>query len=428
MKKRILFALLLCLVLCIFAFASCQKKDAVKTTAEEQTIAETTAATTAAPTAAGTTAGEQTTVPAATTAEPTQPAHVHTPESQMTVLLPPTCSTTGIQAYICLDCGATIDETVEEIPIDPVAHKVEKWIVTEEANLLHQTGSRHGECSICHRDIAEATEFVLSVYNPADLSNYDGDKSMLLLSKTVPEMLNGEHFYPTDENPEGLDAYFELSILWNETMLNCANQYFLFCVNCRGGRNSIFFFLIPRDDAPDAWCKYAGGFDWGHGTEVTYGPSGILNGQKADYPNLGEYGWHKIGVRFHQSAEIVEGAVVYSGYAMLYLDGAYVWQFDMNMPRMESYGNLLFTARIEDDKLVYADNPSGENFRMQLRGDGINDSDDPTYFVYGDARWAVIGPDWTPDVEPVTDPTPATFALSDTLTVPAAIYFREKTN
>ena len=418
MKKPILaLPLILCLALCVLAFSSCGKKDASVTTAES----------TAAETAAEITTAEQTTADV-TTAEPTQPAHVHVPEDQMTVIVPPTCSATGIQAYLCLECGAPIDDTFEDIPIDSKAHKVENWIVTEEANLLHQSGSRHGECSVCHRDIVEKTLFTASVYNPADLSNYDGDKSMLLLTKTVPDMLNGEHFYPTDENPDGLDAYFELSILWNETMLNCANQYFLFCVNHRGGRNSIFFFLIPRDDAPDAWCKYAGGFDWGHGTEVTYGPSGVLNGQKEDYPNLGEYGWHKIGVRFHQSAAIVEGAVVYSGYAMLYLDGAYVWRFDMNMPRMESYGNLLFTARIEDDKLVYADNPSGEDFRMQLRGDGINASDDPTYFVYGDARWAVIGPDWTPDVEPVTDPTPATFALSDTLTVPAAIYFQDKSN
>ena len=43
-KPTLTLSLILCLVLCIFGFASCQKKDAVGTTAGEQTIAETTAA------------------------------------------------------------------------------------------------------------------------------------------------------------------------------------------------------------------------------------------------------------------------------------------------------------------------------------------------------------------------------------------------
>ena len=36
----------------------------------------------------------------------------------------------------------------------------------------------------------------------------------------VSEVLNGDHFYPTEENANGKDLLVEYSILWNESMLN----------------------------------------------------------------------------------------------------------------------------------------------------------------------------------------------------------------
>ena len=91
-------ALVLCLILSAFAFASCGKKK----TADATTAQATAAGTTAAPTAA-----EPTAEP--TTAEiETLPAHVHVPESNYTVDLEPTCSTPGEKSYYCEECGELI--------------------------------------------------------------------------------------------------------------------------------------------------------------------------------------------------------------------------------------------------------------------------------------------------------------------------------
>ena len=63
---------------------------------------------------------------------------------------------------------------------------------------------------------------------------------------------------------------------------------------------------------------------------------------------------------------------------------------------------------------------------MQLRGDGINNSPAPMYFVFGDAKWSVVDPDFTPQIEPVSKPTPAAYALSEEITVPASVYYQTK--
>ncbi|MBO4283489.1 MAG: hypothetical protein J5958_02595 [Clostridia bacterium] len=274
-------------------------------------------------------------------------------------------------------------------------------------------------------------DFDVYTYNPADLDHYtyNSDKGMLLITKTLPDMLNGDHFYPTAQHSEGLDAYFEMAILWNETMANYYNDAFLFCLNYQGGGGNNFYYFYPKDNAPSAWCKYAGGFDYGcdkGANPILFGPAGSEGLPKEGYPNLGEYGWHKIGVRMHQEATINGENVVYTGVSTLYIDGVKVWQVNLNMDRIKDNKNLLFTATNNGGVLEYADNPKADKVRMQLRGEKINDSASPIYFVFGDVSWKVVEPSWTPDVEPVAHPTPAEYALSDTLTVPASVYFQAK--
>ena len=276
-------------------------------------------------------------------------------------------------------------------------------------------------------------DFEVFTYNPADLDHYtyNNDKSMLLLTKTLPDMLNGEHFYPTEENPEGLDAYFEMAILYNETMANFANDAFLFTFNFKGGNGDNLFYLYTKDNASSAWCKFSGGFDYGRGkgdNPILFGPAGTQGGTKDTYPNLGEYGWHKIGVRMHQSAALDGDNVVYSGVSYLYIDGELVWKVDLNMEQFVTHKNLLFTATNNAGVLVYADNANADKVRMQLRGEGINNSSAPFYFIFGDVSWSVVDPDWIPAVEPVADPTPAEYKINDDLTVPAAVYFQAKSN
>ena len=311
-------------------------------------------------------------------------------------------------------------------------HEAEdEWVVVKEASLLEE-GMRAKFCKNCgERMETEAIEYVPYVYNPADLDSYtyNNDKGMLLITKTLPDILNGDHFYPTEENPQGKDLYFEMSILWNETMANFGNDAFLFCLNYQGGNGNTFFYFYPKNDAPSAWCKFAGGFDYGCGkgdTPIISGPSGVQGGVKADYPNLGEYGWHKVGVRVHQEATLDGDNVVYSGVSTLYIDGAAVWKVDLNMDKVNTNKNLLYTATNNNGTLTYAENANANKVRMQLRGEKINDSTAPFYFIFGEVSWSVVDSTWAPAFEPVADPTPATYKVSDTLTVPAAVYFQAK--
>ena len=149
MKKITLtLALILCLALCVFAFASCGKKTADATTDGK------TAAPTATPTAAPTAAPTQ---PETTEPEETEPTCQHVPEDTWHVETPATCSAPGVEKLYCVECGEELEE--RPIAIDPNAHEVDEWTVTSAANMLNPTGSRNGECTLCHKNIVEEIHY-----------------------------------------------------------------------------------------------------------------------------------------------------------------------------------------------------------------------------------------------------------------------------
>ena len=323
-----MLALLLCLVLCVFAFASCNKD---KKGASSTTAADTTPATTAG----GTTAHVH--VPAAdytvdvqpTCAYPGSksyhctvceqiipetvaevPALPHTPDSDYTILAPATCANVGYKVYLCAVCGATMDDTIEEIPVNNNAHVVEEWTVTEEATLLHPTGSRYGFCTACNQNIVEETAFLPSVYDVSDYANNPGGLTFPLSRHLKADVLDGDHFYPTDTNPGGKDFVFEMAILWNETMLNCATDECEIAL-LSGGSDPLYTFVPVNNGS--GWCKYAGGFDFSSRTKtVLYGPASGDSQPRENYTFIGEYGWHKVAVRLHEEAAIKNNAVTYA--------------------------------------------------------------------------------------------------------------------
>ena len=423
-KLSIALALILCVALCVFCFASCGKKKADATTAAPGTTPTTTESSTTAPaTTAEATTAEVTT--AATTAEPCQ----HVPADDYTVDVPATCGEAGSKSYHCTICGESIPGTEVRIDPDSTAHEVASWTVTKEATLFEQTGSRHGECSVCHQDVVEDTAFVPAIYNPADLSNYEGDKSMLLLTKTLPQIAGDDHFYPTEQNPAGKAVFFEFALLYNETMANSATDEFDLCLNYQGAGGKTLYVFVTKDNG-SGWCKYAGGFDYANKKAILYGPEGGNAQPKENYPNMGNYGWHMIGVKFYETAALDGDNVVYSGVSTLYVDGVKVWELDVDMSKFVLSGNKtlrLFDATNNAGVLTYADNENAAKVRMQLRGEGINNSAAPMYFVYTGEKWSIVDADYAPSVRPVASPAAATYKLSDTLTVPAAIYFEEPT-
>ncbi|MBR4335651.1 MAG: hypothetical protein IKP74_04265 [Clostridia bacterium] len=304
-------------------------------------------------------------------------------------------------------------------------HEAEAEAVVVKEATLFEDGVKATYCAKCGEQMStEPVAYVPKVYNPADLSNYEGDKSMLLLSKTLPQVLGeGNHFYPTETTPDGKALYFDVAILYNETMANSATDEFNFCLNVKGKGGNSFFLLTTKDNST-CWCKYAGGFDYSTASEKTFGPEGGNGAAKENYPNLGEYGWHNVGVKVYQTASIVDGAVAYAGEATLYIDGVKVWAISLNMSKLTTNSNMLFTATVQDGVLVYAD-PS-ENVRFQLRGDGINNSTAPMFFIYGEETWSVVDANFEPNIKPVADPAAATYKINDDLTIPAAVYFQPK--
>ena len=330
----------------------------------------------------------------------------------------------------------TLKEGVEDVIAmyyakpDCVHEAEDEWVVVKEATVA-EPGMKAKFCKNCgERMETEAVDYVPYVYNPADLDSYtfNNDKGMLLITKTLPEIAGEDHFYPTDETPAGKALYYEFAILYNETMAHSATEEYDLCLNYQGVGGKTLFCFVTKDNA-DSWCKYAGGFDYSNKKAILYGPEGGNAQPKENYPNLGNYGWHMIGVKFYQTAALDGDNVVYSGVSTLYIDGNKVWEIDVDMSKLVLSGDKtlrLFDATNNAGVLEYADNPNAAKVRMQLRGEGINGSTAPFYFIFGDVSWNIVAADFAPNVKPVADPAAATYKINDDLTVPASVYFQAK--
>lgn len=424
MKKTI--ALLLCLVMCVFAFASCDKKNNnASTTASTTSKPASTAEPSTAPGSSEPTSEEVTTLP----------PHVHTRDDDYSVIEEATCSKKGSRAILCTECGEPIKETIEEIDINPNAHKVDDY-VTVEATVLGP-GSRTGTCTLCGQPVEEVLEFKPKVVKTAASGSFDIKKPLLTV-------LDGEHFYPTDLNLNGMDLYFEIDVLWNETITNNYpdNNGIRFQLanssNDTNNRDNLFLLAPKNDKWGSSDAKAPGGFDYGWAAThaIVYGPMGVNGtGTNAEnFPNIGAYGWHRIGVQFHQEAEISGQGVAYSALSTLYVDGEKVWQISYtgDFSKWIDRGLLLFTATNEEGVLSYAD-PAPEQY-FHLNAWDISGTDG-LYIVFGDVSCKVVEPDFAPEVEKVETPEEATFVLdnngteedtTDDVTCPAAIYFQLK--
>ena len=275
-------------------------------------------------------------------------------------------------------------------------------------------GTRYKTTSI---SVLEAFDFDMHICKRSNIAS-----STLQISKTLSEIQGDDHFYPTNENPYGKDAYFEVALLWNPTMANYGNDCFHLCLNYQGAGQANFYYFYPKDDAPSAYCKFAGGFDYGAdggASPILYGPPGTEGGTIDYYPNLGEYGWHTVGVRFHQAAALDNGNVVYSGTSYLYIDGELVWQVNLDISgkfqnkagKTPEYKNFLFIATNNGGVLEYEDNPNANKVRMQLRGEKAAGTTDPFYLIYHNASWSIVAAGFEPTVEPVADPAASTITI-----------------
>ncbi len=422
MKKT--FALILALVMVAFAFASCGKKNADATTAAGTTAA----GTAAAQTTAGTTAAE-------TTAAPTQPSCQHVPEDMWRVFTPATCTTPGVEKLYCKECGEELQE--RPIEIDPDAHKVDDWTVTEAANMLNPTGSRTGVCTICQNDVVEDI-----LWEGPTIKAFDSISERYGMAEVKLEDVRGDdHFYPTEVNPEGKDLYIEFSILWNETVLNFDASNNPYMVG-RFYDGKPFYYFSPVSGMSYSDAQFPGAFEWTGNlktpisdAEVTT-PTGMVSAGEnfSDYPNIAgtdeahpEYGWHRFGIRYH--LELLDGKTGadlkdYVGIVTAFVDGTAIFKLSTGTDGMQNWESMLFKAESDGEGgVVYSD--AGDIVVPFIMNKSNTKADTVAYLAFSDV-YVTCGTDFVMKVEKVASPVDvdATLEVAEGVEIPAPVYFK----
>ena len=421
-KLTVTLALILCLALVVFAFAACGKSGKTNATTAAQATA---AGTTAAQTAAGTTA--------ATTAAPTQAPHVHTPEDHYTIDLKPTCSTPGEQSYYCLECGEKIAETTVSIPIDPDAHKINSWTVTDPVNMFHVTGSREGFCALCEQTIVEELKFEPTIETFTAASGKYNTETVY-----YKDVRGDKHFYPTESDPDGNDLLVEFSILWNESILDLdpAGN----CYMCgRFDKNGPLYYFSPVAGCPTSDAAVAGAFEWMGNFKTPISDAEVAtratmmasSSNYADYPNImgedeanPEMGWHRIGIRYH--FELLDGKTGaeladYRGTVTVYLDGTAIYKLSTGNLGMQDKEAHLFNAERDGDTVTYSD---VDSFIIPFQINKAQAKADKTVYLALADLSVTCGDNFVMQVEKVASPEAATLTVADGVEIPAPIYFK----
>ena len=423
------------------------------------------------------------------------PATGHTQATEYTVDVAATCSTTGSKSYHCTVCNVSIEGTSVDIPTDANAH-VPAWADEKIPTLLDESGYRDGECSLCHAPLHEDLTWEPEIFNSKNPSGkyYDEATGNYSVRETFGNIRGDKHFFPTsEENPLGNDVWFEYSLLWNETLANALNARIsvaevtgydepdgceLFGLNVRdvaaneefAGRfcfNRTYVYGSKAVDKKE-------GTDWSSSLAT---PSDCVletgNGQPrllgrfdetvtADsYVSIGNYGWHRIGFRYHIEADPSDPDNAkalaepgqrgsYYAYTELYVDGVKVWKIEESIVGYwdgNAWQNRSFALRPNDavpfkltasenfattnaafvDKAIafngiwYVDN---DKRSVGMTFYGVANSENAVYIVIDDPQWT-CGEGFVRNVEPVADPAAKDFTLADGVTVPGAIYFQE---
>ena len=469
MKKIcVALALILCLVICAFAFASCGPKKPAST--EPATTPATTDGnsgvcqhvwgefevdTPATCTVPGVKSKYCTICDAQDPDSITEiPQLDHTPADEFTIDKEPTCTEGGFKSKHCTVCGNPVADTVLPIDPDPTKHNVEAWSATP--TLLNPTVHRTGECTICHQPQEEDATLTLSA------TAFTASSSRHQNRKLLSEVQGEEHFYPDESNGNlGNDLLIEYSVLWNNTLLNLngsTKPYLtsrIAASNGTGQTNLCYF--SPTENVTGSDCKYAGSFEttgsmspYSDG-EVTSPP--MSGDNYSSYPNLGgadqnnpEWGWHRVGIRVHQIvtnlsavAEDTTGetAAVYDVIVTLYIDGVPVSKlsnFGGNDKTNFHSTNYLYSVKSDGvGGVTYEDNAGAGVYVFALLFDSNKPKADTTaYWVDTDVSIS-CGQTFVQSVEKVASPVASTFTLddmdtpddtTDDVTCPAAIWFK----
>ena len=336
----------------------------------------------------------------------------------------PTCDADGSKSLKCTVDGCGAKKPGSEIAI-PANHTVEDGEMLAWPTLFTK-GEKYGACSACGAEgvtayvdeLEPSIEIIDSSYSGTFVKKWRFSDSILT---------GGNHFYPTEDDPDGKSLFIEFSFLWNETLKNNVyEQYITFAriANSGGSDHNSFWWFNCADDIEDQWCQYEGGFEPTEGT-VTFGPDMPKDGgTKEDYPSIGEYGWHRIGIEISQTAEIVNGAVKYTLETSLYIDGVKVAAY---IPSIINEKNYLYTAEIVDGKLEYTDIGDDRYLYIYRIGEAGTRGNNKAYFGMGDLS-VRCADKFAQYVEPLTEPVESVIEVEPGVYLDATVFYKLSEN
>ena len=341
-----------------------------------------------------------------------------------------------IRPFVQDGSGTRYGETKRINVCEALGHVHEIKNPTGTATLL-SAGTRCGNCEACGLyDITEEDVYAAVAdtvtenrYQQGNYTNTSFDMCAYINNVLEP----GETYYPDPENNnEGRDFYYEIDVLWNQTMANCVlDELRLSLYNNVGNAYYSDLFRFTPKNGSSSRNKYAGGFDFDTATAVVSGPAGG-DGEPFDYyPNLNDsssesdWGWHKIGVRIHESAETDGETVTYTGYSYLYIDGEERWKIKLDTSVLNSRTQLFYTM---DTSKNYTANLSNNLF-FSFYVINLKYCVEACYLVTANltAR-AVIPSEFSTGVVPVADPVDSKYVLMDDIVIPAKVYFAAAQN
>ena len=341
-----------------------------------------------------------------------------------------------VRPYVEDGSGVRYGETKRINVCEALGHVHEIKNPEGTATLL-TAGTRRGNCAVCginnieELDVRAAVADTLSqekfLKGSSEVDTFDHYAS-------VKNTLTGsQKYYPDAENGgEGRDFFFQIDMLWNETMLNSMQNKFILCFYTSS--DIPLFYFTPKDyanrqDGGKAGDRgdnpWSGGFDWTNGNDTLEGPAGGVGCLFDRYPNLNrsgdeqDWGWHRIGVRVHEDAATDGETVTYSGVFYLYIDGVQRWKVDLNTSTLKSKSALLFTR---DADGTYHANTA--DFYFDFWATNLDESTTEVHMVTTNPTSAAVIPSqFSAGVVPVSDPVPSKFVLKNDTAVDARVWF-----
>ena len=331
----------------------------------------------------------------------------HTWADAATVDTEATCTTDGQKSVKCVVCGEIDPDSVEVIESAGQHDLTNETIVTQPT--VFSKGLKTAVCSICDEVVSvtinetPATVITMTTSGGSEIRDYED----------FDDILGDDHFYPTEENPNGNSLYVEFSFLWNETLANITTSEAYAQFGRINGRNEAGalapFWFAFGDNCTELWNQVAGGFELGSCTENIYGPrAGEANGE---YPGIGGYGWHRIGMEYTQLTETLSDGS--NMIVSLYIDGvlisAYYYACDARCLLYTDNGDGTYTDNVNAKVLYY------RIAKPQTTGENA-------YFIVGDMS-ATVGHGFVKKVTKLDTPTEGTYTTEDGTDIDANVYF-----